>query len=796
VEIDEYHLGKLFGENPQSLERPEMATGVDQTSVGATIVHATAPEIVKITDKQEVASAAPVLRMTDKPIEYSTMAEKWFKVGTYPWDTTMVVGTRLVDLNLPMDAVLDQQLAQGFINNAYWRGDIELNVILNSTQWHMGLLKACWAPNTTRSQYRTHRPALNKCMISNLKGGYIHANAPVSQTMVIPFMHPENYIRTYYQTDTTIRGSLGTWGLHVFSPLQAGTGTSTTVNVTVFVRFPRSEFHLPLGLPFVATTSRVLKEMKRNREQAARRKKVTEKRMEETMKQLGERPQMFHKLKSFANTVQSSAKTVGKIAAVGKDALDIITSLDHEAMPMSPMEVTTKTVGKFNNIDVPVAVDKLAISSQELAPTSSEHFSTLEDECLFAHILTIMSYFTTLVWDTTVVSGTQLTSGLITPTMFMTNYRGSSTTTLSPTILDWVSYAHRFWRGPIDFHIKLVTTSFATGTLRFSVLYGSFDTTVSDEQANSQYFYIMDLKDGQREFDIRVNFPSNTVFKQVHNTGAPIGELYGVGMFYIHVVNALAVADGAPNSVSIECFVSAPEMELYGTVPIQLVPVTATLLKDEDDGVGSFDLLGENPQARIVLGTGGESVPVSLVPMVKIVSIRDLLRRKYMIAIKTFGTAINWWALRPADVFTSSDSPFNYWSSAYAGRRGGLRWVILPLSNGNENWVYTWDPRGGETIVGGMWNAAQMNCFQSVSANVGHRPEIETSFTSMYNYLVSPYAASFPEGESDLQNEGTLLAQTLSQIGSTTIEAIGIGMADDGRLGGFLGPYPMDLVSQ
>lgn len=755
-----------------TLENPEVPTSEVDTSVGVTMQ--TAAE-VQTSNSVPKVEERPVLRMTDVPMQYSSIADKWFKVGTYAWNTTQTAGTSLVILNLPTEAIQDQQLNQGFENFAYWRGKVQLRAVVNSTQWHTGLLKLCWAPCTTKNVYTNYRPQTNLTMLSNLKGGYIYANAPIVQEMICDFINPVNYISTQAPNDGTLDSSLGTFGLHVFEPLQAGASTSSSVDVTLFVKLPETEFHLPLGLALA---------------KSAPMRRLAE----------GERPQsaLLSKVRSFANRVESGLGKASKIVRISKDALDLLTALDHEVVPYSPDPYVQKHVGYLNCVDLPVKLDKLALVSQELAPTSTEHFSTKEDECDISYLLREPSFFRKISWGIGDAAGTQLYSGLTVPTMKYTNeYTSADTQGLKLTTLDWIALGMRFWRGPIDIHIKLVTTSFVTGTLRFSTLYGTFADTVTDEQANSQYWTILDLKDGQREYDIRLEFPSNTTLKEVMpiHKAAVSGinrEKYTPGMFYIHVVNALAVANGSPNTVAILLYVSGADVEFYGVQPmgqqISGAPVNPTSVEvDESEDFDSPPPLaqGEVPQMKVSLGTGGSTLS-SDVPLVRIVSLRDLVRRQYLYIGYPSSSAVGY-TYRASDMFTQT-TPMSYWCGGFAGRRGGLRWKIV-YNQGNAMVCY-WDPRAGASLTAGNWTAPSLNAFHQIRNGADTAFEVETSYTSQYNFLTSQFAIA--NANLELSNEGVLKTAFCQNAATGTQRFLVFGGADDFRMGIFLGPPIID----
>jgi len=319
----------VFVDQPQSaLLKPDEPTGEAVTSVGATIEHAIQPYL--LTTHQE--PVAPELAMEDIPMEYSVIANKKFNVGSYQWTTSQAGGTLIVDFNTPLDLLQDQQLIQGFQNFKYWRGDVEVEIIVNSTQWHSGLLAITWAPQCSRVAYENFRPKTDKVMISNIALGYIHANTPTPKSIRLPFVAPTNYIDALTATDADPIGSFGMLGIHVFDALRVSTGTSTSVTISVWVHLINSTFHLPRGLPLTLTIPGKVYDQRKRR--------------------FVEEPQMLRLMNGIrgvtataargAGLVESAASFVSKVAHITKDGLDKFSCMDRE----NKMEIGLLTVDK------------------------------------------------------------------------------------------------------------------------------------------------------------------------------------------------------------------------------------------------------------------------------------------------------------------------------------------------------------------------------------------------------------------------------------------------------------------
>ncbi len=737
---------------------PSAAQAVMDTAVGTTIQTDTHMEDVDVA----VGSVdEPTYPMPDQNGEYTMVSDKWYKVGTYSWDTTMTSGQTLTNLALPADVLVNQQLKQGFDNFYYWRGDVELKVVCNSTPWHSGLLRVVWFPSTTKQVYDTYRPANDLTMLTNIKGGWIYANNPSVVQMTCGFVSPKNYISTSGYSSQYLDASFGVFGIHVFEPLLAGTGTTPSVDVSVYAHLPISKFYLPVGFSTVSLDV------------------------------------VHSKIGRAVNTTTAILGRAVRFASVVKDGLGVLGLLDHGADPVPARPQIAKPYGYLNCVNEPVYIDKFAIDSRELAPSYPMHFSTKVDECEFKHMLSEPAFFKRVVWTPTDAVGTQLFSGLITPCMQIANVLPSVPVNGTKlTSCDYVALPHEFWRGPIDLNFKLVTTGFAAGSLRISALYGSWSDTVTDDAANSQYFTIIDLQKDQREYDIRLSFPSATMWKRVLDssrmltTGAA-REKYGVGMFYVHVTNALTVANGAPPSVSILMSVSGEDLQFaVPHVPkwkISGSPVLPGFLAYDSEEEGEVVHSGSGSPGksrRVVLGKDDPemSIQSSFVP---ILSARDLSRRQYLVdQVNSTGST---YAVDPINLL-SSGSPMAYWAGAFAGRRGGLRFK-LQASSANLGCI-SWIP--SVTVATVPYSSPAANAFHQVMFNPAHVAEVETSFTTELNYLCSTYAIA--NSSLDLSGCGFLQWADVRHTSGTYAFSYFFGGADDYRLGIYLGPPQVDVV--
>jgi hypothetical protein len=204
----------------------------------------------------------PPLEISDPPISYTNLADKWTRSLTYAWNTTNPLGNLLTGsvVNIPGEVLNNALQKAGFSNSKYWRGTVKLRFVVASTQWHSGCIAFVYAKGVNKSTFLTDRPGSSLVQASQMDTIYVLANNPEPAEMCIPYMHPYNYIDIDDATDNSIAGSLGVLGAMVFSPLVASNNTALTVNISVWVSIENASFKLskPINAPMTQKEKQIV----------------------------------------------------------------------------------------------------------------------------------------------------------------------------------------------------------------------------------------------------------------------------------------------------------------------------------------------------------------------------------------------------------------------------------------------------------------------------------------------------------------------------------------------------------
>lgn len=168
-------------------------------------------------------------------------------VSTIEWNITHTPGTVLASYNLPRDLIVNSLNSAPFAAFKYWRGNISLQMQVNGSPMHQGIVKAVFIPLTFGTASLTR---VNPVDVSINEHVTLFANSSSSVKIDIPFVSPLNYLDV---TPTyELERSLGTLHIVVWNKLAAPINSSTAVSISLFASMPGSEFKVPRLQQFVA----------------------------------------------------------------------------------------------------------------------------------------------------------------------------------------------------------------------------------------------------------------------------------------------------------------------------------------------------------------------------------------------------------------------------------------------------------------------------------------------------------------------------------------------------------------
>jgi hypothetical protein len=362
------------------------------------------------------------------------------------------------------------------------RCDLRVKILVNGTPFHYGLALASYLPLAVHDQFHVDTVGTTLDMVAKSQRLKIFLNPTKSQggDLLLPYFYPTNWM----SISQRIFDDMGTINIKSFVPLKHANGGTTSVNITVLAWAENVEMCIPTT--FVA--------------------------------QSGEYGQgIISKPASALASVADAVPEDSPIAPFAKATSMVSTSVGKVArlfgFSRPPILDTVKLYrprlfGSLANVDSDEAVHKLTLDSkQELSIDPRTVGLSDHDELDIKSIATRESYLTTVPWVVSAVSGTQLFATRITPMMYRKN--GIA---LYQTPSCWVTAPFKFWRGSYKIRFHIIASAYHKG--RLLVSYDPNAILAGVDEFNTAYTRILDLSE-DNSFTIIVPWTQPAAFRRV-----------------------------------------------------------------------------------------------------------------------------------------------------------------------------------------------------------------------------------------------------------------------------------------
>lgn len=722
-------------------------------------------------------------------------------VSSVQWASTATSHTSLFTLDLPSGLLTTTFAATPFNSFLYWRGDIELHLQTSGTPFHQGTIIMYYVPLSPTGGSSVATANSSFAVSTGLQHTILHANASTSACMTIPFISPNSYLNI--KDGFNFNSSLGTLKVEVFNPLQAATGASASINVSLIAQFKNSSFKIPrTQAPLVAqgliekifgkSGGRILQDM-----------------LPENV---------------IADTVDSALGIIG---------LDKPSSIER-GCPMKM--VGTQYMNSSSEIDY---LDKFSLFPGKLQMTTPITYGVDNNECEFSYLKKKYTYFGTFSQSITQTPGKLLCQFPISPVVVPLQTTSPATPYNQVAnyvpLLEYITLPFQYWKGGLNFKIQVVATSFHNTKIFAAVKYGVYtaagDTTVAD--ASNQYGFAFEVNQGATEFEFTVPYVA-----QRHQLYVPGGDDAGfqysdktaMGSVAIYVLNELAVSNNVPSTIAYNLFIAGAEDYCVNTIGCNNLGcyaqnntattfVAQSIISPLIDQEISTDQNVISPKQKICLrnDVNERSITSIMEPLKKynlISVIQPTINENYttgyfelnsIFRIPVYTTVS---ALNP-----SAYSLPRYLSTMYRGYRGPMRIKIIVESFpiGYSMKIIYAPPHGSATdAISGLTDPilASFNSIESASLNE-NRPGLHVAYinsTSKTAEIELPYTTSFNFSLIDKSSQNGRLLGPASELGiimyaisndtpatSTTFKPrinLYVAYGDETKLGVFTGtPY-------
>lgn len=711
-------------------------------------------------------------------------------IESVTWSTTDTPGTELVSFTIPaIFAELDTFHTRMLEVYSYFKPKVCLRFVINATKFHQGKLIAFYDPmeTTVASGTLNQKRIRNQYMATGQPNVLLDAGYSNTGVLEIPFEH----VLSYMTTNSAERApQMGTVYLMVLNALNVSDGVTPELEVQVMLSCSEVELHIPMrphsvelisssrthlhpqGLPTAAIPTIKPKISSGFRQ-------VVDSSVQ-SVKSLGSGfwnlvTGNFNGFNDDMATLWSSTidRFEGGFKMLGMDKPN---SLDNKT---ENMLCTTSPIAHMKGID----------GSIRLAATSSGGYTRMdfsaanENEMNIKEIIKTKMMFKQLDWSTSEAAGIALFTTPVHPGIC--NYSPSAQITgyslMNPTFLSYISLAYEQWHGSINFRFDFTATQFHTGRILAVFEPNSSTTGAVDDITHytNNPSYLFDLHEN-KTFEINIPFVSSTPRKDTSNpttvAAFNIDDELSIGKLSLFVYTPLAVTNNVPNTIPINCYISAGDDFVFEVPRIRddiyypsdiSIPPAPTSRHLHPQALEALPLRSEDRSSppSIIKGSGVTQLVCHYNE--EVADIRDFAKRYAPFLIKSDTFAANP-AGEPVQYIQhglettlasfvgqgpSAQYPLTFMSSLYTFWSGSLRYKYMPFCSRNQTLRSTVLNALGKTSSAPLVGTGGFSFLQgSAGKSYPHHfqmscqdnsLEFEIPFYSFYNqFVVNPIQSS------------------------------------------------------
>lgn len=470
------------------------------------------------TDIQDVSKECawgPLVSSDIKP-DYSQIVDRWINVADFEWKQDNNSNDKVLSVDLPRTCITTTSLRSvpnviPFRIHRYWRGDIEIRILLNSNRFLCGTLLCSWWYQDTldnKFQYRD-----NVYSASQTTHAFVDASHSNEVIIKVPYKNFTPFLHTKKRKDCPVPLRLGSLRIYVLNKLKAGTSNLSSVYGQVYVKFPNSVFTGMVDMEY-ANEMDVMKGIVKGAE-------------------------------CFLNQV----------------APDRNRDNPSDVRPPSYM-VPTASHSWSAGTDISEPLHALRLNPRGQTP----HPDGDLDEMRIDYVARKWGLLQVISWKKEHKSKHLLVSLDAAPLLDVTNYAGSSNQ--SPSKLTYyfippvgvLASMYNLWRGEIEYRFDFVCTDFHTGRIIAGFVPGAYEAAgVTYDIIKSSPHIVFSLQE-QRSFTFSIPYVANKPYWPRKFTGNYKAEqVLCPSMLFLYVCNPLSMTDNVASEIDINIFMRAGE---------------------------------------------------------------------------------------------------------------------------------------------------------------------------------------------------------------------------------------------
>lgn len=607
-------------------------------------------------------------------------------LSSFNWNISNVAGDNLYSANFPA-VTLTHAMYSSKINNFYgFRADIVLRLVCNAERFQQGRLLLNWFPQGDYMSQRYAQAVAHRTFMTQLPRVDFDCSGDTEVILKVPYVSPLSHYNV-----VTGEGQIGNAGVYVYSPLISPTGSAATI-VQLWAYYE----NIHLDFPARPQSER---SVGRGRALRKRTKNVAEKELED----MGGGP--ISKILGATSSLATALGRLPMLTAVMEPVSWASSILANTAASFGwsnphNSQITNRMLCQqfayCNNANGMDNSQNMGVLADALVAPVPDFCGTSLDEMSIQYIAQIPAFYADYQWTTSLGIDTYIFNLNVGPETFYNSATVNGNAVRYPTPLHAMAQPFAFWRGAINFHIKIVKTEFHSGRLLFVYEPGNHTDVLTVSTSEPLYKEILDLR-LSNEFTVTVPYVSPYPYARTTNT-------HGRAILMVETPLRAPSTVNAAVTVIVEAS-GGPDIEFAGPQSCSFVPILnpqlspALVVGVEDDG-GSLE-----PQADMGMKTNlvngsaniakvseineptwsGGLAPAMLCIGEQITSLRTLLKRSTL-WFSFDGAGGGWgWVMNPnrvavnpnpaaaaATAFNQSDL-YDYFGVMFGYKRGGMR---------------------------------------------------------------------------------------------------------------------------
>jgi hypothetical protein len=511
-----------------------------------------------------IKSLPPKLEM-----DYSRILNKPFFIKNVPWAASVVGGTLLSSIKIPLDILANKLALIPFNSSVFYRAKVTIFLQASGTPMHSGTVIAAAMPIGFSG------PSTNISSIGSFMAAphvFLSANQATSVALEVPF-YVNGVLELTDIDGTTISPyarnvNYAEIDIMVLNQLGVGGGTST-LSISVHAMFNELEFYVPHVDPTWVAAPVFIAEG------------------------------FFDDIASSATRAIDGLFSIGKkftgdFLDAGRRGIRSLTGLHNPNHPALKGKLAVTLRQHVNPTDVGVQFEKLDPYYDHNRICTDYLFDTSHDEMEILHILKKPQYLGTFTVANTDVAGTVCWSRPITPIQQYTegtyvdnDVPGmvSVPTTVSYNLMQNIARLSKFWKGSINIHIQSSMNNFQYCKLAVARNYSNVTAALTSYPAFSD---VANLMTEYLEFSAGGQIQTLTMPYCSALSQLPISHDWALnamshGIYYVYLNQPLVYNTTGTTNASFNVYISAgDDFELFGYATESVV-------------VGYVNPLGANP---------------------------------------------------------------------------------------------------------------------------------------------------------------------------------------------------------